>query len=252
MLAALLLAVVAGSIVASPVAAAGPDRFKDLFVATYELQPSRGVIHVTINYRITIHRQNYYYFGAERYIEHDATNLKVKPSSGTASIRFLKKTSGDWRLVRIDYSRLYDGQSRQFTISYDLPAGGPRSTAERRAGYAWADFCAAGFGGDEGEVRVVMPAGFAVVPTRSMRSTVKGGKRTWTSGHLKSKPWQFYGCFEGSDPTAYRSTGSQADPEPSSAGGPATRRGRRPSYRRSPRPCRSSRRCSARVRRPSR
>ena len=117
------------------------------------------MIHVTIVYRITIHRQNYYYFGAERYIEHDATNLKVKPNSGTASIHFLKKTSGDWRLVRIDYSRLYDGHSRQFTISYDLPAGVPRSTAERRAGYAWADFCAAGFGGDEGEVRVVMPAG---------------------------------------------------------------------------------------------
>ena len=91
----MLVAVAIGLLIAAidpaVAAAAGPDQFQDSFVATYELQLSRDVIHVTIDYRITIYRQNYYYFGAERYIEHDATNLKVKPSSGTASIRFLKR-----------------------------------------------------------------------------------------------------------------------------------------------------------------
>jgi hypothetical protein len=214
-----------------PVEAAG-DQFQDSVETTYELQPARGVVRVTHvitmknkkasssrSYSCTGYaydpwygwyaynstcttRTNYYYYASSYYLEKDATNLKVKASSGKASLK-KKKLSGNWRLWEIKYSPLYYGKSRVVTLTYDLPAGGPRSTAERRGTWGYAAFCAAGTSGDKGRVRVVVPEGFAFTQPTAMTTATANGKTTYTSAYLSSKPWGFYQCFSGVNPNGY-------------------------------------------------
>ncbi len=231
------IAVLAGLVVAlctstanAPQALAAGDQFQDSAVSTYELQPSRGVIHVTMqitmankkgstskSYSCTGYaydpyygfysytttcttRTNYYYNRAWYWVEKDAKSLKARASRGSISVK-PGGPDGSWRKANLKFSGLYYGQSRKVTVQYDLPAGGPRSDAARRAGYAYTAFCVAGPGTDSGEVRIVVPAGFELAMNKPMKSRTAGGKTTYSSGKLKSSPWKFYNCVSGMNPT---------------------------------------------------
>ena len=205
--AALVVGLVASSIVASPVAARG-DQLKEVGVETYELQPARGVVHVTEVLKLTnqktnhtksyactrvaygpygpytysstcTYRTNWYYYSYTFWVEDDARNFKASANSGSVHLKVLKRDRNG-RHVKISHSPIYSGQTRTITFSYDLPGGGPRSTAARRVGYAWASFCGSGPGSDSGEMRIVVPAGFTVAPTQSMHATARAAS---ASGH---------------------------------------------------------------------
>ena len=232
----LVVALTAMTVSAPPALAAG-DQFQDSAVTTYELQPSRGVIHVTLkitmankksstsrSYSCTGYgydpyygfysysttcttRTNYYYNRSSYWVEKDAKSLKVKASSGSISVK-PGGADGAWRKANLKFSGLYYGQSRRITLQYDLPAGGPRSKATRRAGYTYASFCAAGPGTDTGEVRIVVPEDFELTGTSDLTYRRSGGKTTYSSGKLKSSPWKFYRCVGGLNSTSGYTTTS--------------------------------------------
>jgi hypothetical protein len=146
------------------------------------------------------YRTDWYYFSTTLYVESDAKNIKVTPASGTATLKS-KSTSGNWREMRLKFSPLYYGQTRVISYSYDLPAGGPRVYTKRRAGAAITNFCATGPGTDTGEVRIVLPAGFQITRTTALKQISSSGSTwTWTSGKLKSKPWTWQSCVDGTNP----------------------------------------------------
>ena len=227
-----------------PPARAAEDQLRDSAVTTYELQPSRGVIHVTVSYTLTnkapskskrypctgvgfdpwygyytyattcTRRTDYYYFSYWVWVEKDARAVKVKGSSGTASVK-LGKVDGNWRKATMKFSPLWYGKTRKLTLSYDLPAGGARSDADRRVGYVHSAFCAYGPSAERGELRIVAPAGYAFTPSLAMTSSSSGGKVVLASGTLKSKPWTFGGCVrgynsDGFDTTTLETTGGRA------------------------------------------
>lgn len=189
--------------VTAPVATADTsDRLREVGTTTYELVPQRHAVKVTVVLTHMNQKPGYYYYGSTFWVERDATKLRVQASSGTASIR-LKGRKGDWRLADMTYSNLNTGQKRKYTVTYELPAGGPRSAASRRSGYAYSSFCISGPGADTGRVRVILPAGYDVTLERSMRETTSGGKLVLDSGDLGAKPWTYFQCITGQNPKGY-------------------------------------------------
>jgi hypothetical protein len=230
MAAALAIAVLAAG---APPVAAGGDQLQTKGTTTYELQPARHVIHVTTVYTLVnkapstsrrfdcsywvqtwygsfyipatcTRRTSYYYNSYSAWVQKDARNLKVKASSGAATIK-PGKVDGNFRLAKTKMSPLWYGKTRVLTLSYDLPAGGPRSSLARKAGYAYADFCIAGPASDKGETRAVVPSGYNMATPDGMRASTKGGKTTFTSGFKKSKPWTFSACLTGANRNAWSS-----------------------------------------------
>ncbi len=231
---ALGLAVSATGIQAPAPAAAATDQLQTKAVSTYVPQPARHAVHVTIVMTMTnkapstsksrsctqyvfdpyygyipytatcTTRTDYYYNAYEFWVERDAKAFKVKASSGTTSVKAAAR-KGDWRKVRVAFSPLNYGKTRTITLDYDLPAGGPRSTDERRVGTAYSSFCVAGPGTDTGTVRVRVPAGFEMSLTKPMSSVATATVRTYSSGAMK-EPWNFYSCLTGRDATGYTET----------------------------------------------
>ena len=235
----ILALVVAGVAVSIAIGGARPasaatDQLRDSAVTTYTLQPDRRAVHVSTAFTLTNRapsrsrshsctqyyfdpyqgyvpytttcrtRTDYYYDRYDLWTEPDATNLRVKANTGSASVK-RSATRGDWRKTTINFSRLFYGKTRKLTLTYDLPAGGPRSTAERRVGYGFAKFCAAGPGTDTGALRVVVPAGFEMTVDDPMQATTSGGLRTYSTGTLK-QPWKFFTCFSGTNDDGYVTT----------------------------------------------
>lgn len=219
-----------------PVAAATSDQLRTNASVTYQLVPSRHVVHVTVRATLTnkkpstsssrsctgqafdpwygwytysttcTYRTSYYYYSSTFYVEDDAKALKATADSGSVKVK-LAGPKGGWREAKFTYSPIYFGKTRTITYSYDLPASGPRGTTERRAGAATAKFCVYGPGSDTGEVRVAMPAGYAIEGNTALKPlTTSGSTWTWTSGRLTSKPWNWSACVDASNPQAVTST----------------------------------------------
>lgn len=217
---------------ATPVAAA--DQLQDTAIATYELRPDRGVVHVTTVFTLTnrapgtskhwdcsyialdpygntylvkstcTRRTTYYYDGYDFWLERDATRFRVTADSGSVSLHPSKR-KGNWRVVQLHFSKLQYGKTRKVTLTYDLPAGGPRSTNQRRAGYVYSTFCASGPGSDRGRLKVVMPAGFVMAVSERIGSTTAKGTTTYDSGPMQKDPWKLYPCFEGENRDGFAS-----------------------------------------------
>ncbi len=227
------LALGLGSVaVDAPSVAAATNQFRASARSTYELVPSRGVVHVTIVYTFTnkapstsksysctqsafdpwygwysytticTTRTSYYYNSYSVWVEKDARAIKARASSGSVSAK-AGKVDGSWRKVTLKYSPLWYGATRKITVSYDLPAGGPRSTAARHVGYVYSAFCAFGPGTNSGVLRIVVPAGYSLNGTWPMTSKASGGRTIYSTANMKSKPWEFSVCVSGSNPMGY-------------------------------------------------
>jgi hypothetical protein len=213
-------------------AVSAADQLQESAISTYELRPDRGVVHVTIQLTLTnrapstsrswdcsyvaldpygypysvsarcTRRTDYYYDSYEFWVERDAKAFKAKANTGSVSVRPSTR-KGSWRTIKLGITPLYYGKTRKISFSYDLPAGGPRSTHERRVGYVYSRFCAVGPGTDTGRLRVVVPGGFAMLADVRISSTTAKGKTTFDSGNLKKNPWEFLPCFSGEDRKGY-------------------------------------------------
>jgi hypothetical protein len=215
-------------------AVSAADQLQDSAVSTYELRPDRGVVHVTIEFTFTnrapstsrswdcsyialdpygypyaisarcTRQTDYYYNSYSFWVERDAKAFRAKANAGSVSIRPSTR-KGSWRTIKLGITPLYYGKTRKISFSYDLPAGGPRSTHERRVGYVYSRFCAVGPGTDTGRLRVIVPGGFAMLADERINSTTAKGKTTFDSGNLKN-PWEFLPCFSGEDRKGYAVT----------------------------------------------
>jgi len=148
---------------------------------------------------------NYYYNRYRFTVEKGAVNLKARTSSGPASVA-KGKLNGDWRSISVKFAPLWYGKTRVLTVTYDLPGGGPRSTADRKAGWGYADFCAYGPSTDKGAYRIVVPTGFELSNLAALASTTAGGKTTYSSGQFTAKPWEHYACPRGTATTGFATT----------------------------------------------
>ena len=139
----------------APVAAAATDQLQDKAVKTYELQPDRGVVHVTTVFTLTNKapsktgsrtcsgyvfdpysgsyvlvtgtcrtRTDYYYNEYNFWVEKDATSFKAKGNSGSAKVKLGKK-KGDYRKAKLVYSRA--------VLRQDPPDHGELRPAGRRS-----------------------------------------------------------------------------------------------------------------------
>jgi hypothetical protein len=145
----------------------------DIGAATrYVVMPSKSVIRVTVDITAVNQRPTqtsggvvtrYYYDGVNLGIQPEAVNLRATQDG--ASARVTSSPHGGYRLTTIYFrSNLYYGETARVRLTFDLPAGAPRSSSDVRAGPAFASFLAWAFG-DHGSVRVEVPAGFAVTAT---------------------------------------------------------------------------------------
>lgn len=131
-------------------------------VTTYTLVPEARKVTVradlTIGNEIPNFSLNFY----ELYVEGEARNLKAKSSSGTVRVSLGGSLLG-FRLVRLTFPRITQGQTRKVTLTYDMAGGKPRSATLVRAGPAYALFCAAPYGDvQRSTLRIVVPAAFQV------------------------------------------------------------------------------------------
>jgi hypothetical protein len=218
---------------AGPVAA--DDLSPDTATTTYELVPSKGIVQVTVDIRVENHipsttdyvpciqyqwdpywgltpysttcpkTTNYYVNESAVWVEDAAQSLHASADSGSVSLSLVKKQSG-FRLMKVKFKNLFNGQVRRIHVSYTLPGGKPRSTNLMRAGAAYAAFCATGNGLDSGRVRVVVPAAFKFDTVGGpATSSTSGAKVVYDSGTV-ADPINYYLCLSGTNEAALKQT----------------------------------------------
>ena len=165
--------------------------------ATYVVVPDRAVVRVTVDISVRNDTPDqisggsvtrYFYDGVNIGVQPDATNL-VAVQGGTAVSVSAARRNG-YQLVGVVFHRpVYDQESAQVRLTFDLPAGKPRSASDVRVGRAFATFLAWAFG-DSGRVRIEIPAGFTVDVTGGpIQRSVDGGMTVLSASTTDPLAW---------------------------------------------------------------
>lgn len=168
LLAAVLLGPAAGS------ARAADDDGLDLVTSSsYRVDPEAGVVRVTVDVTATNDKPDLvrqtpngtlttrYFFDVAILVVH-AEAASIRARTGNGNLRVEATPEEGFTALEVGLpSDLDFGETVEFTVTYDLPGGAPRSESDIRVGSAFATFYAWAFG-DEGDVRIFVPAGFAV------------------------------------------------------------------------------------------
>jgi len=184
------------------VRAAGPDI--DIGAATrYVVVPAKSVIRVTVDITAVNRRPvqtsggvvtRYYYDGVNLGVQPDATNFRATQDGVT--VRVTNRAHRSYRLTTVYFrSNLYYGETAKVRLTFNLPAGAPRSASDVRAGPAFASFLAWAFG-DHGTVRVEVPAGFAVTATGADLATRTRSDGTQVLTAEPSSPGDWYAWID--------------------------------------------------------
>lgn len=223
-LVAFLLAAVAAPLIgvadrtplaASPVAAAstGLDLKAD---ARYAVDPDKHAVHVSVGLTVTNRRSDtkthrYYFDRAFLAVQPGTKGFKISSSGVKPAVRVSKSTK-TYTLLQIDFGgKLGAGQTRAFSLTFDIPDPGGAPTRTTRIGTSLVSFAAWGFGAagtPGGSVTVVFPAGFAVevdAPGLKPPTTDASGTITYTTGAL-ADPLSFFAYFVADRPSAYQET----------------------------------------------
>jgi hypothetical protein len=225
--AAVLLAGAGLTFAPAPDAMAAADKLVTTGTSTYELDPDEGVIRVTVAitltnraksttrswactqyaygyaYQTTCTQRTDYYFNEYRlWTERDASRIRITADKGKVT-RNAGKRDGEFQWHTVKFSSILYGQTRKLKVTYDLPAGAPRSESYTRASKAYASFCALGNGEDSGTVTVRIPAGYEITTGGEPMTTRRDGDwLIYETGKL-SRPWEFWACFQGTNPDGY-------------------------------------------------
>jgi hypothetical protein len=221
-LVAIVLAAVAAPLVAvadrtplaaSPVAAAGARQ--SLTPDAREVgDPAKQRVRVAVALSATNHRTDtkthrYYFDRAFLAVQPGTKGFKITSPGVKPAVRVSKKTS-TYTLLQIDFGkRLGAGQTRPFSLTFDIPDPGGSPTRTTRIGTSLVSFAAWGFGAagsSGGSVTVVFPAGFSVqVDAAGLNppTTDPSGATTYTTGPL-SDPLSFFAYFVADRPSAYQ------------------------------------------------
>lgn len=182
--------------------------------ATYDVQPDRGQVAISVAISATNHLQDTI---TKRYTFSEAY-LAVLPStsgfkltttgSGTPRVAVARRTSA-YTLLKLSFgAQLPAGASRQLTLSFNLvdPGGAPdrpiRISPSLVSFYAWA-FASASTSGSS--VTITFPAGYGVTVGQGPLNgptTDAAGRQTWTSGPLQD-PLGFVAQLSADRPADY-------------------------------------------------
>ena len=232
----------------APVALAADD-IAITTAARYVVDPGDAVVRVTVDITAVNRKPNRTSGGTITRYFYDGVNLGVQPegvrfraTQDGSAVKVTTARRDGYQLVTVLFRRnIYFQEKAKVRLTFDLPAGKPRSESDVRVGAAFATFLAWAFG-DTGTVRVEVPKGFDVnVSGSEMREAAGGaGSQVLTAStvgpaglvRLDQRP-QRRRPHAGRDRAGRRRTGS------SSAAGRRTRGGGTASRRSWPMPCRS-------------
>ncbi len=172
----------------APVALAADD----LAVSTkarYVVSPDGGRVRVIVDINVLNQKPNrvaggvitrYFYDRVNLGVQPEATRLRATQNGSSVPVTSAKKKT--FRLVTIGFGDdLYFGDTTHLRLSFDLPAGAPRSASGVRVGPAFATFLAWAFG-DKGSVRIEVPKGFDVdVTGQKMKEQTAGDVQVFTA-----------------------------------------------------------------------
>ena len=234
-LVAFALAAVAalGALGVQPAPVAAANGYAETGATTYRLDPTKGVVRVTVTMRFTnqtpdgrepyactentfdwwfgwrptpstCYRTTRYFFNSTRvWVENGASSIKA--SSNGKALKATTGAKGDrYRPVTVSFPDLFNGETRSIQVTYVIKGGAPRTTSSVRAMQAYASFCAIANGADSATVSVRVPGGFALATTGSPMSAQTSGKeRIYSSGRI-ADPANFWACFDGTNDAGYR------------------------------------------------
>ncbi len=162
---------------AAPVQAANDDI--DIGTTTrYVVVPDKALIRVTVDIAAVNQHPTQTSGGVITRFFYDGVNLGVQPEAkhlratqDGSSLQVTSARKKGYRLVTVPFlSNLYFGQTAAVRLTFDLPAGAPRSASDIRVGAAFASFLAWAYG-DHGSVRIDVPAGFVVTVSGAALAT---------------------------------------------------------------------------------
>lgn len=156
---------------ASPVAAA--DGIELTAETTYAVQPDEARVAVTIDAAFTnvtpdTDERRFYYTGYSFGLHPEATDVRATVDGEPAGVTV--ERGADQVDLSVDFGRqLFEGQSVELRVDYALPDGGPRSPSDVRVGEAFIAFYVYAYGEERADVRVELPAGFAITAAEGER-----------------------------------------------------------------------------------
>jgi hypothetical protein len=160
----------------------------------YTVDPVERTVRVVVDLTAVNRKPNQ---GATRYF-YDGLNLGVQPEARRFSatrdgseLRVRTTPREGYRLVTVLFGeKLYYGGTERLRLSFELPAGRPRSASDVRVGPAFATFTAWAFG-DIGQVRIEIPSDFRVDTAGSELSPEKGtnGLQAWSAATSDPLSW---------------------------------------------------------------
>jgi hypothetical protein len=169
----------------TPSAAAATPGLELTTATTYTVVPSSRVVRVAIVVTARNTKPNrasggiltrYFYDGARLAIHPEARNVAARDGSTQLTTKIEPKTGFAILDVRFRAS-LFFGQTAKIRVTYELPAGAPRSASDIRVGTAFVTFVAWAFG-DSGSVRVQLPSSFEATATGSDAAKTTSGATT--------------------------------------------------------------------------
>ncbi len=164
----------------APVALAADD-IAITAAAHYVVDPGDAVVRVTVDITAVNGKPNRTSGGTITRYFYDGVNLGVQPegvrfraTQGGSPAKVTAAQRDGYQLVTVLFRKnIYVGEKAKVRLTYDLPAGKPRSESDVRVGAAFATFLAWAFG-DAGTVRVDVPQGFDVNIAGSEMQEVAG------------------------------------------------------------------------------
>ena len=222
-----------------PAGVAAADGLSDTATTTYTVNPEAGRVDVTIDLSIhnskpsvttyepcvkyvysqylgyyptwsTCPRTTRYYVNESFvYLEKGAAAIKVTGNAGTPKITLYKKSDGfDYDEYRITFTAVYNGQTRNLHVTYQVPSGAPRSTNPTRIGIAYTSFCVIANGYDAGTTKVIIPTSYSLTVDPhhgTFTTSTAGGKVTYATASMPN-PFDFWACFDGDNLAGYTSS----------------------------------------------
>jgi len=153
---------------ATPVVAAVDD-LDITTAARYVVDPGDAVVHVTLDVTAVNRKPTrtaggtitrYFFDGVNLGVQPEATRFRATQDG--AAIKVTTAAGDGYRLVTVLFRKnIYLKETAKVRLTFDLPAGKPRSESDVRVGAAFATFLVWAFG-DQGTVTVQVPKGFVV------------------------------------------------------------------------------------------
>lgn len=141
------------------------------------------------------------------HVESASTITSAKVNGRTVTTRVLRRyTVGGikYQALRLGTTKLFYNDTANYTLTYKVLGGAPRSNEATRVGAAYTYFCPSGTGQDGGSLTVKFPAGYAEINALGddYARTDSGGGSIFTSGQVDDA-FKLFSCIESVNPLLY-------------------------------------------------